>query len=101
MSPSRLVRMIVRVDPGLHDALARIAERLFSETQLEYSRAAVFRGLIAVGLAAVTDGPRLAPLFLGACLKRGRRPGGRPASPDAPAKVECDFEEETTADSAR
>ena len=93
--------MIVRVDPGLHDALARIAERLFSETQLEYSRAAVFRGLIAVGLTAVTDAPRIAPLFLGARLKRGRRPGGRPISPDAPTEVDCDFEEEITADSAR
>ena len=101
MSPSRLVRMIVRVNPGLHDALAGIAERLFSETQLEYSRAAVFRGLIAVGLAAVTDAPRLAPLFLGARLKRGRRPGGRPASPDAPTEIDGDVEVETTADSAR
>jgi hypothetical protein len=78
---SRLLRLIVRVDPGLHDVLARIAERLFSETRIEYSRAAVFRGLITIGLAAVADAPRLAPLFAGARLKRGRKPGGRAASP--------------------
>jgi hypothetical protein len=97
MSSSRLVRMIVRADPGLHAGLARIAERLFSETQLEYSRAAVFRGLIAIGLAAVTDAPHLAPLFRGARLKRGRKSGGRPASPDTPTVVE----KERTVDSSR
>jgi len=55
MSPSRLVRVVVRTEPGLHEALARIAQRLLSETQLEYSRAAVFRGLVAIGLAAISD----------------------------------------------
>ena len=91
MSPSRasrLLRMIVRVDPGLHEALARIAERLFSETRFKYSRAAVFRGLIAIGLAAVADAPHLAPLFVGARLKRGRTQGGRTASPDTPADLD-------------
>lgn len=82
---SRLLRLIVRVDPGLHEVLTRIAERLFSETRFEYSRAAIFRGLITVGLAAVADAPRLAPLFVGARLKRGRKPSSRAASPDTPA----------------
>ena len=76
MSPSRLVRVVVRTEPGLHEALARIAQRLFSETQLQYSRAAVFRGLVAIGLAAISDAPHLAPLFRGVRVKRGRKPGG-------------------------
>jgi len=88
MSPrraSRLLRLIVRVDPSLNEVLARIAERLFSETRFEYSRAAIFRGLITLGLAAVADAPRLAPVFAGARLKRGRKPGGRAASRDTRA----------------
>jgi hypothetical protein len=36
--------------------------------------------LIALGLVAVADVRRLAPLFLGARVKRGRKPGSRPAS---------------------
>jgi hypothetical protein len=85
---SRLLRLIVRVDPSLHEVLARIAKRLFSETRFEYSRAAIFRGLIAIGLAAVADTPRLAPLFVGARLKRGRKPGSRAALPAARADRE-------------
>ena len=77
---SRLLRLIVRVDPSLNEVLARIAERLFSETRFEYSRAAIFRGLTTLGLAAVADAPRLATLFVGARLKRGRKPGVRAAS---------------------
>ena len=53
MSRSRLHRMVVRVDPALHEALTKIAERLFSETRSEYSRSAVTRGLIALSLVAV------------------------------------------------
>jgi hypothetical protein len=77
--------MVVRVDPALHEALTKIAERLFSETRSEYSCSAVTRGLIALGLVAVTDVRVLAPLFRSARVKRGRRPGSRPASPDAHA----------------
>jgi hypothetical protein len=77
--------MIVRVDPALHEALTRLAERLFSETRSEYSRSAVTRGLIALGLVAVADARHLAPLFLGARLKRGRKRGPPAASPDAQA----------------
>ena len=55
MSRSRLHQMVVRVDPALHDALTKIAERLFSETRSEYSCSAVTRGLIALGLVAVAD----------------------------------------------
>jgi hypothetical protein len=101
MSPSRLVRVVVRTEPGLHEALARIAQRLFSETQLQYSRAAVFRGLVAIGLAAISDAPHLAPLFRGVRVKRGRKPGGRAASPSAPADLDGRSEEQTTEDPAR
>jgi hypothetical protein len=58
--------MVVRVDPALHAALTKIAERLFSETRSEYSCSAVTRGLIALGLVAVTDHRLLAPLFVSA-----------------------------------
>jgi hypothetical protein len=77
--------MIVRVDPAFHEALTKLAERLFSETRVEYSRSAVTRGLIALGVVAVVDARLLAPLFLGARVKRGRKRGSRPASPDARA----------------
>ena len=82
MSRSRLHRMVVRVDPALHEALTEIAERLFGETRSEYSCSAVTRGLIALGLVAVTDVRLLAPLFLSARVKRGRKKGFRPGSPD-------------------
>jgi hypothetical protein len=74
--------MIVRVDPALHEALTKLAERLVSETRSEYSRSAVTRGLIALGLVLVADAPLLAPLFLGARLKRGRKRGTQAGSPD-------------------
>jgi hypothetical protein len=77
--------MVVRVDPALHAALTKIAERLFSETRSEYSCSAVTRGLIALGLVAVTDHRLLAPLFVSARVKRGRKPGSRPAARDARA----------------
>jgi hypothetical protein len=77
--------MIVRVDPTLHEALSKLAERLFSETRSEYSRSAVTRGLIALGLVAVADAALLRPLFLGARLKRGRKRGPLASSADARA----------------
>jgi hypothetical protein len=77
--------MVVRVDPALHEALTKIAERLFSETRCEYSCSAVTRGLIALGLVAVADLRLLAPLFRAARVKRGRKPGSWVASPGARA----------------
>jgi hypothetical protein len=77
--------MIVRVDPALNEALTKLAERLFAETRSEYSRSAVTRGLIALSLVAVADVRLLAPLFLGARVKRGRKRGPLAASPDAQA----------------
>ena len=101
MSRSRLHRMVVRVDPALHEALTKIAERLFSETRSEYSCSAVTRGLIALGLVAVADIRLLAPLFLSARVKRGRKPGSRPASPDARADRDAVSENEPADDWVR
>ena len=101
MSRSRLHRMIVRVDPALHEALTKLAERLFSETRSEYSRSAVTRGLIALGLVAVADARLLAPLFLGARVKRGRKRGPLAASPDARADRDAVSESEPADEWAR
>jgi hypothetical protein len=92
--------MVVRVDPALHEALTKIAERLFSETRSEYSCSAVTRGLIALGLVAVTDVRLLAPLFRSARVKRGRKPGPL-ASPDARADRDAVAENEPADDWAR
>jgi hypothetical protein len=83
MSRSRLHRIVVRVDPALHEVLTEIAERLLSETRSEYSCSAVTRGLIALGLVAVADIRLLGPLFRGARVKRGRKRGPVATSPDA------------------
>jgi hypothetical protein len=93
--------MVVRVDPALHEALTKIAEKLFSETRSEYSCSAVTRGLIALGLVAVTDVRLLAPLFRGARVKRGRKPGSPPASLDTRADRDGVAEKEPAGDWAR
>ena len=85
MSRSRLLRMVVRVDPALHEALTKIAEQLFTETRSEYSCSAVTRGLIALGLVAVADVRLLAPLFHTARVKRGRKRAPLAATADAQA----------------
>ena len=66
MSRSRLRRRIVRVDPALHEALTKLAERLFSETRSEYSRSAVTRGVTALGLVALARARGRALLCWGA-----------------------------------
>jgi hypothetical protein len=83
--------MVVRVDAGLNGTLTIIAARLFNETRLEYSLASIVRGLIAIGLRAVTDAPTLAPLFVGMRVARGRKKGER-RPPVAPLDLE--FEDE-------
>jgi hypothetical protein len=93
--------MIVRIDPALHDAVSKLAERLASETRSEYSRSAVTRGLIALGLVAVADVQLLAPRFIGARLKRGRKRGALAASPDARADRDAMSETEPAEDCAR
>ena len=76
MSPS-YCRMVVRVHPELPERLAMIQEHLFDETRIEYSYAAIMRGLINLGLTQVEGAPNLAVLFMGARVKRGRKPGGK------------------------
>ena len=76
MTP-RFVRMVLRVGVDLDAQVDVIAERLFQETRDDYPRAAVVRGLIAIGLAAVARNDVLTPHFVGARLTRGRKKGAR------------------------
>lgn len=74
-------RIVVRVDRGLHEMLTVIAARLFNETRLDYSRAAIARELIAVGLLTVEYAPHLAQLSVGVRVARGRKKGDRRPRP--------------------
>jgi hypothetical protein len=71
----RLVRMVLRVSPGLQEDLITLSERLFDETNLEYSYAAIIRGLISLGLASLVGKASLAVHFAGARVPRGRKGG--------------------------
>jgi hypothetical protein len=73
----RLVRMVLRVSPELQEDLITLSERLYDETQLDYSYAAVVRGLIALGLASIAGKVSLAAAFAGARVPRGRKRGER------------------------
>ena len=70
---ARLVRMVLRVSPDLQEDLITISERLFDETKLEYSYAAIIRGLISLGLASIVGQASLAIAFAGARVPRGRK----------------------------
>ena len=70
---ARLFRMVIRVSPTLRPTLGAIADRLLTETGLDYSHASIVRGLVAVGLVAVEGAPRLAPLFAGVRIPRGKK----------------------------
>ncbi len=72
---ARLVRMVLRVSPELQEDLINISERLFDETKLEYSYAAIIRGLISLGLASIAGKASLAVAFTGARVPRGRKGG--------------------------
>jgi hypothetical protein len=80
---ARLVRMVLRVSPELQEDLITISERLFDETRLEYSYAAIIRGLIALGLASIAGKSSLAVEFAGARVPRGRKRGERWKSSDS------------------
>ena len=69
--------MVLRVSPDLQEDLITLSERLFDETRLEYSYAAVVRGLIALGLASIVGKASLAVEFTGARVPRGRKRGTR------------------------
>lgn len=90
-------RMVLRVHPELPERLAMIQEHLYEETRLEYSFAALVRGLIDLGLTQVEGVPNLAVLFMGCRLKRGRKPGARIPSAVVPLDLsqgEMDLEYE-------
>ena len=90
-------RMVVRVSRDLPERLTMIQEHLFEETRLEYSYSAIMRGLINLGLTQVEGAPNLAVLFMGARVKRGRKPGGKVPTAVVPldlTKGEMDLEYE-------
>ncbi len=72
---ARLARMVVRVEPDLPATVLDISSRLLAETGQQYSRAAIMRGLLAIGLVTVANASSLAPLFVGAVVKQGRKSG--------------------------
>ena len=74
----KLVRMVLRVHPELQEDLISISERLFDETRLDYSYAAIIRGLISLGVGSLAGKQSLAVEFAGARVPRGRRRGQRP-----------------------
>ena len=99
MSPAvKLARMVVRIDPELSSALADLANRLFEETRIESSHAASIRELVAIGLASIADAVTLAPLFVGARIPRGRKPGTRLKTRTADARGDLDLEHEDEAE---
>ncbi len=71
----RLVRMVLRVSPELQENLISISERLYDETRLEYSYAAIIRGLISLGLASIAGKASLVVAFAGCRVPRGRKRG--------------------------
>ena len=90
-------RMVVRVPRDLPERVVTIQEKLYQETRLEYSLAAIMRGLINLGLAQVEGAPNLAVLFIGARVKRGRKPGGKVPTAVVPLDLsqgEMDLESE-------
>jgi molybdopterin-guanine dinucleotide biosynthesis protein A len=69
--------MVIRIPPGLDETLTDLAGRLFDETERNHPLAAVVRGLIAIGLTVANDTPKIAPLFVGVLIARGRKKGAR------------------------
>lgn len=74
---ARMDRLVLRVDRDLRGKLKSIADRLFAETAYDHSYSAIVRGLIGLGLIVVADAPKLAPLFVGVRIARGRKKGER------------------------
>ena len=70
---ARLVRMVLRVSPALQVELTTLGTRLLKETRLEYSCAAIVRGLIALGLTSIAGRASLATVFAGTRVPRGRK----------------------------
>jgi hypothetical protein len=72
---TRLVRLVLRVAPDLQEDMIAIRERLYDESRMEYSYAAILRGLIALGLASIADKKSLIVEFAGSRVPRGRKCG--------------------------
>lgn len=68
-----LDRVVLRVPHDFTRAVRSIAAQVFEETATAPHRAAVFRGLIAIGLAKVAETEILAPLFANTAIPRGRK----------------------------
>jgi hypothetical protein len=68
--------MVLRVSPALQGELTTLGARLRKETRLDYSCAAIVRGLIAVGLSSIAGQSSLAVVFAGARVPRGRKRAG-------------------------
>lgn len=77
-APVRLARRVIRVPRSLDETLNMIAERLLDETAQVHSFSAVMRGLVTLGLLAITEAPHLAPLFVGVRIARGRKKTSTP-----------------------
>jgi hypothetical protein len=77
MGASRLRRAAVRIPEELLGEIGGVAQRLQEETGLEHSAAAVVRGLLALGLAALAGREHLAPAFVGVRVARGKKRGGQ------------------------
>ncbi len=69
--------MVLRVSPTLQKELTSISDRLSRETSVEYSCAAIVRGLLALGLTSIAGRANLALVFAGARIPRGRKRGER------------------------
>jgi hypothetical protein len=92
-------RIVLRAHPELPERLATIQEHLYEETHLEYAFAAIMRGLIALGLNQIEGAPNLAVLFMGARVKRGRKPGGKVPTAVVPldltqGEIDLEYEDE-------
>jgi hypothetical protein len=91
--------MVLRVPPELPERLTMIQQHLYEETRIEYSYSAIMRGLINLGLTQVEGAPNLAVLFMGARVKRGRKPGSKVATAVVPldltqGEMDLEFEDD-------
>lgn len=68
-----LIRTVLRLPPKVQGDLMNLRERLFDETKLEYSYAAILRGLISLGTASLAGKESIAVEFAGARVPRGRK----------------------------
>lgn len=82
MGAPNMRRAVMRVPPEILAEVAEVAQRLHLETGLDYPAAAVVRGLLVIGLASLAGREHLAPAFVGARVKRGRKRGDRRTAPD-------------------